>query len=96
MAELSTSDLLKIRGDIVIKCAKVGGYAMINYGQYIWTEGEEKSLFDVTLPDTIRVADYPTAKRMVTDLNYELAQRIVDGDFIVTKDVRPDMRPLHL
>lgn len=95
MPELLAADLLKIRGDIVIKCIKTGGYTMTNYGQYAWAQDEEKSLFDPALPDTIRTADYSTAKRMVTDTNYELAQQVVAGNFEITSDVPPDVRPLH-
>ena len=91
MGAPTPEDLLAIRGEIVIKCVKAGGYTMTNYGAYAWSQDEQKSLFDVALPATLRVLDYKTAKRMINDLNYELAQRIAAGDFIIITDTPEDL-----
>lgn len=78
-------------GDIIVKCIKADGYTMTDYGQYSWDEGEERSiLHDMSLPDTLRANDFSTAKTMVIDLNYELAQCIQNGDFEVVSIVNPD------
>lgn len=79
------------RGDIVIRCTKAGGHTMVAYGQYAWSEGEEKSLFDDSLPSGLKVGlSYATAKTMITDTTYELAQCLIAGDFVLVEDRKPD------
>lgn len=79
-----------IRGDVRVQCVKTGGYTMTAYGQYVWAQDEVRSLFDDTLPASLRVEDYSTAHNMVVDPGYELAQRIAYGDFVLVEDRLPD------
>lgn len=86
----SDAQWLRMRGEVILKCVAVGGYTMIAYGGYVWAQDEEKSLFDASLPDTLRPGDYDTANRMVTDTTYELAQKIADGTFDLVSLVPSD------
>lgn len=75
-------------GSYKIKCIKVGGVTLTNYGQYEFSEDEEIDLLDSELPDTIRVGNYLTAQNMCEDIGFEIAQRIQAGEFEITERKR--------
>ena len=78
------------RGEVKLKCVKVGGYTMTNYGAYMWAQDEERSLFDGALPVALRADEYGTARNMIVDPARELTQRIAAGDFIIVEDRHPN------
>lgn len=78
-----------------IKCVNPGGCTLTKYGQYAFSENEEIDLLDPGLPDTIRCSNWWTAKTMCTDTGYEIAQRIVAGEFIVTEATLPAVEELE-
>ena len=73
-----------IRGEVRVKCVKVGGVTLAEYGNYTFVENDELDLLDeVVTPDQIRAPCYATAHTMVTDPACELTQRIAAGEFTV-------------
>ena len=90
MAELTSEQIAALKGALVVKCVKSGGYTMSGYGGYSWDEGEEQDLLDDTLPEALRASDYWTARNMCHDPALELAQRIAAGDFEVVLERKPD------
>ena len=83
-------EITQIKGQWWIKCVKAGGHTLTNYGQKAFAEGEEIDLIDDATPDTLRAADFLTAKNMCTDPALELAQLVAAGDFEVSRKVQPD------
>jgi len=74
-----------------IKCVKVGGVTLANYGQYGFTQDEEIDLLDPTLPATIKCVDWNTADNMCRDVGFEIAQRVVAGEFVVVEKRAPNL-----
>lgn len=82
-------------GVFKIKCVKVGGITLTNYGQQSFSENEELDLLDAETPAALRAGSYSTADTMCRDPARELAQRIAAGEFIITERAVPDMRSLR-
>lgn len=77
------------RGTYRIRCVKVGGVTLTHYGQYVFAQDDEIDLLDQGLPATIRCGDWQTADNVCRDVGFEIAQRIVAGEFVVTEKSRP-------
>ena len=74
----------QIRGEVRIKCVKVGGITLADYGNYVFAENDELDLLDEAVtPVQILASTYSAAHTMVTDPACELTQRIAAGEVVV-------------
>ncbi len=86
MPSFTAEQLTQLRGQWPVKCVKVGGSTILGYA---FAEGEVKDLMDPGLPDSIRAANFSTARNMTTDPACPLTQAIEAGDFVLEPSTRP-------
>ena len=78
-------------GTYQIKCVKVGGHTLTDYGQQAFAEDEVLDLLDQATPPAIRCASWGIAQNVCSDPSLESAQLIAAGQFEIVEVRQPMM-----
>jgi len=78
-------------GSVKVKCVKAGGDTLAVYSNLAVSEDQVLDLLDQSVDPRIRFMDYYSALNAVKDTGFELAAKIVAGDYELLETREPPL-----